>query len=109
LERAAKQGNGSAKLYLAALLAASPQADVRNPARALELTDSITKELHEDPSLWEVRAAATAARGDYKEAGQYQSRAIKEATTLGWDLTPLQMRRDVYASNQPWSGDLLAY
>jgi len=109
LERAAKQGNGSAKLYLAALLAASPQADVRNPARALELTDSISKELHEDPSLWEVRAAATAARGDYKEAGQYQSRAIKEATTLGWDLTPLQMRRDVYASNQPWSGDLLAY
>jgi TonB family protein len=107
LERAAKQGNDSARLYLAAQLAASPQADVRDPARALELTDGIAKE--EDPSVWEVRAAAYAARGNYKDAGKNQSRAIKEAAFLGWDLTPLQMRRDVYASNQPWRGDLLAY
>jgi TonB family protein len=109
LQRAAKSGNSSAKLYLAALLATSPQPNVHDPARALELADAIIKELHDDPSVWEVHAAANAARGDFKAAVKDQARAVKEAETLGWDLTPLQRRQDLYASNQTWSGDLLAY
>ena len=109
LQRAAKNGNSSAKLYLAALLATNPQPNVHDPARALELADGIMKELHDDPSVWEVRAAANAARGDFKAATKDQARAVKEAVELGWDLTPLQQRQDLYASNQTWSGDLLAY
>jgi uncharacterized protein len=109
LQRAAKNGNSSAKLYLAALLATSPQPNVHDPARALELADGIMKELHDDPSVWEVRAAANAARGDFKSAAKDQARAVKEAETLGWDLTPLQKRQDLYASNLAFRGDLLAY
>jgi uncharacterized protein len=109
LQRAAKNGNSSAKLYLAALLATNPQPNVRDPARALELADGIVKELHDDPSVWEVRAAANAARGDFKAAAKDQARAVKGAVDLGWDLTPMQKRQDLYASNQAWSGDLLAY
>ncbi|MGC1520206.1 MAG: TonB family protein [Steroidobacteraceae bacterium] len=109
LQRAAKSGNSSAKLYLAALLATSPQPGVRDPARSLELIDGIVKELSGDPSVWDVRAAANAARGDFKAALKDQTRAVQEATALGWDLTPLQNRQDLYASSQAWSGDLLAY
>jgi uncharacterized protein len=109
LERAAKQGNSSAKLYLAALLATSRQHDVRDPTRALALADSITKELKGDPTLWEIRAAAHAERGDYKDAGKDQAHAIKQAEALGWDLSPMQQRLNLYASNQSWSGDLLAF
>ncbi len=109
LERAAKQNNSSARLYLAALLATNPQPGVHDPARALALTDSIMKPLHDDPTVWEVHAAANAARGNYHDAVKDQARAIKEATALGWDLAPLHERQELYSSNQPWSGNLLSY
>ena len=67
------------------------------------------KEFHEDPSVWEIRAAAYAARGDYKNAGKDQAHAIKEASSLGWNLTALQQRQELYAANRSWNGDLLDY
>ena len=109
LERAAKQGNSSAKLYWAAVLAASPQPGIQDPTRALALVDSVMKQFRENPSAWEIRAAADAARGDYKNAGKDQAHAIKEATALGWNLTALQQRQELYAANRPWNGDLLDY
>lgn len=51
LERAAKQGSNAAKLRLAAILAASPSAEIRNPARALALSASLDREYKQDPSL----------------------------------------------------------
>jgi uncharacterized protein len=109
LERAAKHGSSSAKLYLAAVLATNPQSAVHDPARALELANGVMKDLKDDPTLWEIRAAAFAASGDYKGADKDQAHAIKQATALGWNLTPLQERQNAYASQQPWTGDLLAY
>ncbi|MEP6885233.1 MAG: TonB family protein [Gammaproteobacteria bacterium] len=109
LERAAKQGNSSAKLYLAALLSTNPQTQVHDPARALALADSVIRDLKGDPTSWEVHAAAYAARGDFKDAGKDEARAMKQAATLGWDLTPLQGRMERYSANQPWKGDLLAF
>lgn len=109
LERAAKHGNGNAKLYLAAVLATNQQAKAHDHGRALALTEDITKEFKDDPTLWEIRAAAEAAGGDFPAAGKDQALAIKQAESLGWDLTPMRERQDSYAAKRPWSGDLLAY
>jgi hypothetical protein len=109
LERAAKQGNSSAKLLLSAILAANPSTDMRDPARALSLANSLEHDYKHDPSLWEIRAAANASRGDYKTAVKAESQAITEATSLGWDLAQLQKRQSLYTSQQAWSGYLLEF
>ncbi len=109
LERAAKQNNIAAKLLLSAVLAANPLKDMRDPARALTLTDSIEHEYRIDPSFWEIRAAANASRGDFKAAAKAQSKAVSHATALGWELGQLQQRQALYESGQPWTGNLLAF
>jgi uncharacterized protein len=109
LTRAADHGNSTAKLMLAAVLAASPAEGVIDPARALMLSDNIEREYRHDPSLWEIRAAAYASRGDYDPALKAQSQALKEAANLGWDLTLLNRRQTLYASRQTWSGNLLQF
>ena len=109
LERAVKQGNSSAKLLLSAVLAANPSKDIRDPTRAIALTDSLQREYRKDPSYWEVRAAAYASAGDYRAAIKAQSQALAEATRLGWDLQQVKQREALFASHQPWHGDLLAF
>jgi TonB family protein len=109
LERAAKQGNESGKLLLAAILAASPSATIRDPARALALIDTLERDYKIDPIFWEIRAAANASRGDFNKAAKAESEAIDRATHLGWDLAPLQKRQALYASRQPWSGNLFDF
>jgi uncharacterized protein len=109
LERAAKQNNSAAKLLLSAVLAASPLSDVRDPPRALTLTDSIEHQYKIDPSYWEIRAAANALRGDFKAAVKIQAKAVSEAMHLGWDVVLLQQRQSLYESGQPWTGNLLAF
>jgi TonB family protein len=109
LERAAKQGNGSAKLLLSGILAASPIGEMRDPARALNLADSLEHEYRIDPSFWEIRAAANASRGDFKAAIKAQSKAVSEATRLGWDIASMRQRQSLYESGQPWGGNLLAF
>jgi hypothetical protein len=94
---------------LSSILAANPFADIRDPARALALTDHVQGIYKEDPSFWEIRAAAFASRADYNAAIKAQSQALNEATRLGWDLAPLQQRASLYASHQPWRGDLLNF
>jgi uncharacterized protein len=109
LERAAKQGNGSAKLLLSGILAASPLPEMRDPPRALTLAESLEHDYKIDPSFWEIRAAANASRGDFKAAVKAQSKAVSEATHLGWDLAQLRQRQSLYESGQPWTGNLLAF
>lgn len=109
LERATKQNNSAGKYLLASVLASSPDANVRDPSRALALADAVEHDYKRDPSLWEIRAAAYAARSDYSAAKKAQAHAIEEAKTLGWDLEPMQQRESLYATRQPWTGDLLAF
>lgn len=109
LERAAKQNNVAAKYLLASVLASSPEAGVRDAARALALADAVERDYKRDPSLWEIRAAAYAARSDYPAARKAQARAIDEAKALGWDLQLMQQRGAHYSAAQPWSGDLLEF
>lgn len=109
LDRAVKQGNSPAKLRLSAILAANPSADIRDPSRALALSDNLQHDYKKDPSLLEIRAAAYASRGDYGAAIKAESQALVEATRLGWNVQSLQQRASAYASHQPWYGDLLEF
>ena len=92
---------------MAAVLAAYPSN--RDPARALILADSLQHDHENDPTLWEIRAAANAQRGDYKAATRAQSRAISQAKELGWDLTKLTDRETLYEGGRAWSGNLLDF
>lgn len=109
LERAAKQRNEAGEIMLSAMLAASASSTVRDPARALAYLDTLEREYTFDPSYWEIRAAAQASRGDFKAALKAEAEAIDKATALGWDLSPLNSRRSSYASQQPWTGNLLEF
>lgn len=108
LERAAKSGSHDGMIYLAALLAANPVAELRDPARALGLLDKVGKDMGGDPSEYEIRAAAQGASGQYAAAAQSESKALSMARSLGWDVSPLKERLEHYQSGQPWYGNLLA-
>ncbi|MGH8284163.1 MAG: TonB family protein, partial [Steroidobacteraceae bacterium] len=92
LERAAKQGHRDAKLYLAALLATAPSEGARDSKRALTLATEILGKVADDPAAVEIRAAASAAAGDFAAATTDQTKAIELAKKLGWDLAPQEER-----------------
>jgi hypothetical protein len=75
----------------------------------LALSDTLERDYKIDPSFWEIRAAVKASRGDYNAALKSESEAIDKATRLGWDLMQLEMRRSLYASQQPLSGNLFDF
>ena len=107
LERAVQRDHRDGKLYLAALLATAPFAEERDPARALVLVDDVFRSVEDDPTAYEIRAAAQAARGDFENAVKSQRKAVSLARVLGWDLAPLNERLASYAARRPWQGDLL--
>lgn len=109
LEQAAAQGNAAADSYLAALLATSPQAAARDPARALRLERKAYEHVAIDPTGYEIRAAAYAAEGQFARAVQLERRAIRKARQLDWDVSPLEKRLQRYRSHQPWLDNLLSY
>ena len=109
LERAVAHDSRDGKFYLAALLAAAPDPASRDPKRSLDLLKSVMKDMDQDPTSFEIRAAASAALGKFKDAKKDQTKALSMATNLGWDLTPQKARLAQYESNQAFSGDLFAF
>jgi TonB family protein len=107
LERAVASNDHDGMYYLAALLAAAPDAHVRDPKRALYLLEQLKHEQDGNPSVLEIRAAAQASAGSFADAADSQHRAIKQAERLKWDLGPLNERLARYESKQPWYGSLL--
>ena len=95
--------------FLAALLAAGPESDRRDPRRALSLLENVMRDVDVDPSSFEIRAAAHAMIGDFDEAQRDQKKAMAVAKKLGWDPKPLQERQDRYAAHQTWTGELMVY
>jgi uncharacterized protein len=107
LEDAAKAGHRDGTLYLAALLAASPDPTRRDPARALTLVDLSKWDFDSDPTACEVIAAARAQRGEFDDAVSMQQRAIRGAQRFKWDIGPLKERLANYQSHSKWTGNLL--
>jgi TPR repeat protein len=109
LEQAAGSGNHDGKLYLAALLAAAPGERTRDPKRALALLEEIFRDVKDDPTAFEIRAAAEASAGNFKEAVKSENKALLMAERLSWDVTALNERLAHYTANQPWQGALLDF
>jgi uncharacterized protein len=107
LERAVANSSRDGMLYLSALLAATPVAELRDPKRSLLLLDAVKSDLPGDPAQFEIRAAAQASAGAFADAVKSEQRAISMATRLGWDLGPLNERLTSYQNQQPWFGNLL--
>jgi TonB family protein len=109
LEQAAASGNRDGKLYLAALLAASAGEQARDPKRALTLVNEVFRGVDDDPTAYEIRAAAQASGGDFKEAIKSENKALSLAQKLKWDVTPMNDRIAHYRASQPWYGTLLEF
>jgi TonB family protein len=109
LEQAAASGNRDGRLYLAALLAAGQGEGTRDPKQALTLLDEVFRGVRDDPTAFEIRAAAQASAGDFKQAVSSQRKAISMAEQLKWDVAPLNDRLSRYSANQPWHGVLLDF
>jgi TPR repeat protein len=109
LEQAARSDDTYALKHVAALLAASPLAALRDPATAKSVADRLAKSpIESDPQMYEAAALAYAASGDYSDARAKEQRAIKKALQLGWDTQQMQERFALYSRGKPWSGDLFA-
>jgi TPR repeat protein len=109
LSRASGQGDARANRYLAALLASSSDEHIRDAARALELVGKMAKAALQEPTVIEIRAAALAGTGDYGSAVESQSRAIKRAESLHWDVSAMKVRLAAYEHSQPWFGELMEF
>jgi hypothetical protein len=108
LNEAAQSGNDDAKLFLAALLAAAPQPELRDPRHALDLLQSIHGE-SDNPATFEIWAAAQAAAGDFPHAIRSEQKALRMAHRLAWDPGPLEQRLACYQAHNPWYGNLLTF
>jgi TPR repeat protein len=108
LEKAAAADHVSARYFLADLLLEAGAAPA-DPRRSLELLGEVMKYLEQDPSAFEVRAAALSQTGDFKAAVAAQKRALARARKLHWDVAPQEERIALYSKNQPWTRRLLDY
>ena len=95
--------------HAVALLAASPVAEVNDPAAALRIANKLLAgEIQSDPQMFEAVAAAYAANKDFDLASAKQDIAVKKARTLGWNTRLMKERLSAYEQRHPWSGDLFA-
>jgi hypothetical protein len=106
LEEVARPPNDDAMLTLAALLATTPQEDIRDPKRSLQLLDAIFSRVNDDPMTFEIRAAARAGSGDFASAIDDQSKALAMAVKLKWSTAAEQQRLAAYKAQKPWFGEL---
>jgi TonB family protein len=109
LERAATNGSRDAKFYLAALLSVGVDPARRDPQRALTVLKEVMRDVDDDPTAFEVRAAAYAMLGNYVEAQKDQRKALRMAQSLGWETASQQARLNTYVASKPWTGDLFAF
>jgi uncharacterized protein len=107
LERAASSESDYVRKHVAALLAASPVAGVRDPSTALRVADPLAAGPNRsDPQAYDVLAAAYAANGNYHDAVAQQERALEKAKALGWNTAAMETRLAAYRNHQAWQGDL---
>ena len=109
LERAVASDNRDGKFYLAALLAAGPDPAMRDPQRSLALLKTVMRDMDQDPTAFEIRAAANAMLGEFEAAQKDQAKALRMAQKLQWDVAPQQARLQNYQARQSFTGDLFTF
>lgn len=108
LMRAAEAGFEPAVFMGARLLSAHPEAGSRDGARALSLTESLSRnQLRDDMLLAQARAMALAETGRYREAAKLQHRVVRVLADSGRSTADAAMRLAVYEAGTPWRDPLL--
>ena len=100
LERAVASGNRDAKFYLAALLAAGVDPARRDPARALAVLKEVMRDLDDDPTAFEIRAAAYAMLGATPSARPAQCVCAWQRILAGNGVA--RGRLGAYVASRPW-------
>ena len=107
LESAAPSSDYYVMKHVVALLAASPQQALRDPATALGVARRLAGgEIQSDPQMFEAVAAADAANGDFAGAVAEQQTAIGKAHGLGWRTQDMEGRLEAYRAGRAWLGNL---
>jgi TonB family protein len=109
LQQAAQSENFYVRKHVTALMAASPLDAIRDPARAAQLAQLLTRDaIQTDPQMFEAIAAAQAVNADFKAAAESQETAITKANGLHWNTQLMQERLEEYRKSHPWFGDVFA-
>jgi len=109
LEKSAAAGNIEGIYRLSAVLAASPDAALRDPQKALTLVSEKLAIADAVPAPSDIRAAAHAMLGDFAAAEKDQKRAVSKVRILGWDRSPQEARLAAYQAKKSWTGDLIEF
>jgi len=93
--------------HIVALLATHPDGRIRDPSRALELSKRLQARSLLDPQIGEIRAAAHAGLGQFRQARWSQEKAITAAARRDWDTQSMRRRLELYEAGGVWLGDLI--
>ena len=102
-EAALGKGHAVARNNLAWLLATSPDASLRDGARAVELAEPIAY-LYDDWGYFDTLAAAHAERGDFARAVEVERLSIERADEAATedDIEDLEARLALYERGEPY-------
>lgn len=88
---------------LAWMFATSPFKQIRNPDKAFELLDKLPRNsFKDDITIYEIEAAAYAAKATYKKAISLQEDALDKAEDLSADSTIIKTRLASYKKQTTW-------
>ncbi|MCC9605317.1 hypothetical protein LOC68_23560 [Blastopirellula sp. JC732] len=89
-------------LRLAWLRAAAEPDDVRDPAAAKQLAESLIAQLGPQQQLLDLAATVLAAEGNYAEATRLCKSAIAQQRDGGPDLAPIEARLQLFERKRPF-------
>jgi len=101
--RKAARVNTAAQMRLAWLLTTNPDEKIRNLAEAEESLAKIDEDsIYDKQTLYQVRAAVAAEKGDFKQALKWEQKTRSDAKSLDLPLTHIDKRIASYKAKQPW-------
>jgi len=91
------------QLSLAWMLAISPFEKISDPSKSLDIVDKMSSKIFtDDITLYEIKAAAYAALGNFKKAVNLQEDALEEAEDREADTESIKAHLASYQKKQKW-------
>ena len=85
------------------LLAVSPDAKLRNPAKAIQLaTKASIQTNHQAPETLDILAAAFASNAQFDQASELAEKALQLLPAASRNTSPIRQRLDLYRQQRPF-------
>ena len=104
LKSATQSSSYEAKILLAWELSTSVSAGLRDGTEAIKLLNDKPENYFDDLRILETKAAAYAAKGDFRAAEKLQLKAKKLADKRDWVIPLISKRLETYQSDEAFSG-----